>query len=290
MVLKYKMRNNEKEFIVNESSVLTFFYETIFGRIILTILTKPFISQVVGTFMNSFLSCFLINKTIKKHNINLNEYEDVEYNSYNSFFTRKIKENLRKIDKKKKAFISPCDSKVSVYKINRDSLFKIKSSYYYLSDLLQDNIYKDYKNGYCLIFRLEVNDYHRYCYIDDGVIKYNCYIPGKLHTVRPIANRNYNIYKENCREWTLIKTKNFDDVIMVEVGAMLIGKIVNNHNHETVFKGSEKGHFEFGGSTIVVLVKNNVLDIDEDILINSSNSIETVVKMGEKIAQKKTKD
>ena len=157
MVLKYKRRNSEEEVMVNESPTLTFFYETVFGRLILKILTKPFISQIVGTFMNSFLSCFLIDKLIKKYNIDITEYENKEYNSYNDFFTRKIKEKYRKIDKRKKAFISPCDSKLLVYKINRDSLFKIKSSYYYLSDLLQDNIYKEYRNGYCLIFRLETS-------------------------------------------------------------------------------------------------------------------------------------
>lgn len=288
MVLKYKARNNDKEVVVKESSALTFFYENVLGRLLLKVLTKPFISQIVGAYLNSFLSSYLIKKNIKKYNIDMNEYEKAEYDSYNAFFTRKLKDGARKIDTKKKSFISPCDSKLLVYKINRDSLFKIKSTYYYLSDLLKDNIYKEYANGYCLIFRLEVSDYHRYCHIDDGIVKYNNYIPGILHTVRPIAIRHYNIYKENCREWTLIKTKNFDDIIMVEVGALLVGKIINNSN-KTVFKGMEKGYFEFGGSTIVVLVKENIIDIDDDILKNSAKNIETIVKMGEKIATKKTK-
>ena len=68
----------------------------------------------------------------------------------------------------------------------------------------------------------------------------------------------------------------------------MIGKITNEHENNNFKKGEEKGYFEFGGSTIVLLVKENVVNIDKDILDNTSNNIETYVKYGEKIGKKNT--
>ena len=120
---------------------------------------------------------------LKKNNIDLNEYEKKKYKSYNDFFTRKIKEEHRKIDMNKNNLIAPCDSKLTAYKINDDSVFKIKNSYYKVEDLLKNkSLAKKYKDGYCLIFRLCVDDYHRYCYIDNGkrikiLLLKECFIP-----------------------------------------------------------------------------------------------------------------
>lgn len=44
--------------------------------------------------------------------------------------------------------------------------------------------------------------------------------------------------------------------------------------------------FEFGGSTIVLMVKPDVILPDNDITENTNAGFETVVKMGEKIGVK----
>ena len=87
----------------------------------------------------------------------------------------------------------------------------------------------------------------------------------------------------NDREYTVLNTNNFGKVIQVEIGALVIGKIHNNHETYIYKKGEEKGYFEFGGSTIVVLVKKNTINLDKDILENSLEDIETIVKYGERI-------
>ena len=138
-----------------------------------------------------------------------------------------------------------------------------------------------------MIFRLEVNDYHRYCYIDSGVKSRNYRIDGELHTVNPIALGHYNIYKRNSREWTVLRTENFGDVTQIEVGAMFVGRIVNHHEKSRIRRGEEKGFFEFGGSTIVLLTERDRVEIDPDIMQNSADGFETVVKCGEKIGIKK---
>lgn len=70
---------------------------------------------------------------------------------------------------------------------------------------------------------------------------------------------------------------------MMEVGALLVGRIVNYHEKKEVKRGEEKGRFEFGGSTVILCLEKDKAVIDGDILSNSAAGIETVVKMGEKI-------
>ena len=238
--------------------------------------------------MNSRLSKYKIKKFIKDNKIKITDYEKTNYNSFNEFFTRKIISIKRPINMNKTAFISPCDSKLSVYTISNDLTLNIKNSYYTIDTIIDKKILKEYKEGYALVFRLSPTDYHRYCYIDSGYQEKNNKIKGILHTVQPIALKRYNFYKTNTREWTILHTNNFNEVVHIEIGAMTIGKIKNEHENYIFKKGEEKGYFEFGGSTIVLLVKKGIITIDEDILENSKNNIETYVKYGEKIGKKNT--
>jgi phosphatidylserine decarboxylase len=134
-----------------------------------------------------------------------------------------------------------------------------------------------------LIFRLTVDDYHRYCYMADGQKEANVKIPGVLHTVNPIANDVVPIYKENAREYSILHTEHFGDVLMMEVGALLVGKIVNHPTAPQVRRGDEKGFFRFGGSTVILIFKPGTLVPDADLVENSNMGFETVVKYGEKI-------
>ncbi len=277
---------NEKPF--SQDKILEFLYDTVFGRCILKVLTMPMLSEIVGKFMDSELSKPLIKPFIRKNNINLSEYYTDNIKSYNDFFTRKIRPEMRKIDKNPESLISPCDSKLSVYNINPDSVFRIKGSDYSIYDMIKNpELAKKFEGGICLIFRLEVTDYHRYCYFDSGRKSNNVHIKGILHTVNPIAFRRYNVYKQNSREYTLLHTENFGDAVQIEVGAMMVGKIQNHHGKCRFSRGQEKGMFLFGGSTIVLLLQKDKALIDDDIVRNTKNGFETIVKYGEKIGLKK---
>ncbi len=268
---------------INPKGSLHFLYDTILGRCILKILTLPVISKIVGAFMNSRLSIPLIDRFILKNNINMNEYENIKYKSYNEFFTRKILKEKREVSMIPNYFISPCDAKLTAYKVDSNLLFSIKGTTYSIPELLKnDKLANKYSNGTLLIFRLSVDDYHRYCYIDNGSKDANTYIKGILHTVQPIALKKYNIYKTNCREYTVLHTEHFGDVIQVEVGAMMVGKIKNLHDKHTFTKGDEKGYFEFGGSTICLIINNDII-IDDEIWNNTNAGYETYVKYGERI-------
>jgi len=184
-------------------------------------------------------------------------------------------------------FPSPCDGKVSAYKINENSTFEVKGFKYTVETLLNNKELADkYKDGYCVVIRLSVEDYHRYFYIDDCSKSDNVFIKGKLHTVQPYALSKTKVFSENCREYTILQTKNFGDIIQVEVGAMMVGRIVNNHGEGNYSRGEEKGKFEFGGSTIVLLVEKDKVEFDEEFFTNTKNDDETYVLCGERIGYK----
>lgn len=124
-------------------------------------------------------------------------------------------------------------------------------------------------------------------FICDGVITSNYKINGKFHSVNPVAYKNYEVFKENTRECTSIKTNDMGLVTYVEVGALLVGKIKNIITTGKIKKGEEKGYFEYGGSTIVLLFEKDKITLDEEIINNSLNGFETYVKYGEKIGEKK---
>lgn len=262
--------------------MLEFMYNNPFGRVILYVAIQPFVSIIGGIFESTRLSTLKIKKFIKKNNIDMSEYEDRKYKSFNDFFTRK-KKNLT-FDKNVNHFISPCDSRLRVYKVSEDLTVTIKNNKYTLNELLNNDLdYSKYKNGNVMIFRLAVDNYHRYCFIDEGRLMHSYHVKGKFHTVSHIAERHH-MYAHNSRVVNMLHTKNFDDVIYVEVGALMVGKIVN-HDISKFNKGDEKGYFKFGGSTVVVITKD-IISIDKDILKNSNSEIETKVSFGERIGIK----
>ena len=283
--MKQKFRNGNLIEVDNgQDKFLKRLYGSTMGRILLKPLVTPVVSNIAGAFLSTKCSCILIKPFIRNNNIDMSQFEDVKYNSYNEFFSRKIREGARTIDRKATHFISPCDSKLTVLPISADTKFTLKHTEYSVSSLLKNKeLAREYQGGYAFIFRLTVDDYHRYCYVDDGTKEANVRIPGKFHTVNPIANDYYPIYKENTREYSILHSKHFGDIVMMEVGALLVGKIVNLHEEATVKRGEEKGYFQFGGSTVVLLVKADKVNVDEDILGNSKEGIETIVKFGEKI-------
>ena len=249
----------------NPNKGLSFLYNNAAGRIILKPIIKgKFVSSLIGKFMDTKISKIMIKPFIKNHNINMDEFVDKDYSCFNDFFIRNIKKALRPVSKNKNDFIAPCDSKLTCYKISKNLTFNIKNSTYSVSSIINDNEKASFfENGYALVFRLSPEDYHHYVFCDDGIIINNYKIKGKFHSVNPIAYDKFKIFKENQRECTLIKTKNFGTIMYVEVGALLVGKIKNINTSKKHKKGEEKGYFMYGGSTVVVLVSKDKIKIDK---------------------------
>ena len=266
--------------------------EVIYGHALTRMLLRPFLSPAVsdicGKFLSTRFSRRIIPSFVKKNHIDLSIYEKQEFDSYNAFFTRKIKAEQRPINEQKNVLISPSDGKVTAYPITQKGRFWIKHTQYTAAQLLKDErLAERYMGGWIYVIRLTVDDYHRYCYVADGRKSRQRKIRGVLHTVNPVANDYYPIYKMNSREYCLLKTKEFGTILLMEVGALMVGKI-NNHEEDSaqVKRGNEKGMFEFGGSTIVVMTEPGMTKPDKDIIQNTKAQAETLIKMGEPIGCK----
>ena len=261
---------------------LDFLYNNPVGRIFLGIAVSPFVSNIYASKNAKKSSVKKIPAFIKEHNIDMSDYEDREYKSFTDFFTRKIRYGKRPVDMTPGALISPADSKLLVYEIEKDTVMRIKGRTYTADEILADSENaKEFAGGYALVFRLTVDDYHRFCYPDKGCLISRRFIKGKLHTVSPVS-KNHKIYMENTRLVNLLKTGKFGTIAYIEVGAMLIGRIVDNGT-DVFEKGQEKGYFEPGGSTVIIMVKN--VEIDKDIMEQSASGIETKVRYGERIGR-----
>lgn len=272
-----------------QGGALDFLYGNAFGRLITKLLSRKFISELGRMYMNSSFSKRRINKLIKSENIDMSQYENREFVSFNDFFTRKLAPNARVIDFNPDSVISPADSKLTVYDITEDSLYRVKGCDYSIKTLLggDEALANEFLGGKCFVYRLSVDNYHRYCYPDGGIEESYRFIPGVYHTVNPIALLKYDVYGKNCRELTVLQTENFGRVAYIEVGAMMVGKINNIHPKERFNRGDEKGYFSFGGSTIVMLYKKDVVELDEDIAKNSSEETETTVLFGESVGKRR---
>ena len=262
---------------------LRFLYNTAVGRILLKpLICKP-ISSIAGWFLDTRLSKPFIKGFIKNNSIDMSDYEKREFCSFNDFFTRRVLPNARPISNSENAFISPCDARLTVFPITEDALFTIKGIDYTISDLLEnDALAKQFTSGKILIFRLAVDNYHRYGWCADGKASATKRIKGKYHTVQPIAMRRFPIFRENAREYTVIETQSFKTIIQMEVGALMVGRICNlNCSPCNVTKGDEKGKFEFGGSTVIVLLQKDAVNLQDELLSNTQENFETNVKYGE---------
>lgn len=264
--------------ITNQDKLLSFLYTNIFGRMLLKPLIQPQVSKLAGRYLSSAHSKWLISKFIERNEINMDIYEECDYSSFNDFFTRKIKPDCRPVPEDLDVLISPCDCLATVYPIQENTTFSIKNTEYTLRSLLRSpRLAKRFRGGYAYVLRLTVEDYHRYLYSVSGKQSKNYHIDGTFHTVNPIANDYLPIYKENTREYTVIRSKEFGDVLQMEVGALLVGKISNHKQSTVVTRGEEKGFFEYGGSTIVVLTQKGRVTPRSDLLANSKNGYETKV-------------
>lgn len=267
--------------------MLHFLYETAAGRVILKGLTMPWISEISGKFMDSWFSKPLIPWFIKKNNIDMTLFEKEDYKNFNQCFIRKIKPKYRPMDMRDEVFMSPCDGLLSAYPIKDDLVIPVKNSRYSITDLLRDKeLASEFEGGTCLVFRLCVNHYHRYCYPDGGSKGENIFIPGILHTVRPIALRNAPVFTENSREYTVLDTDNFGRMVQMEVGAMLVGKINNYHEEYSFLRGEEKGHFVYGGSTVIILLKKDTVRFSKRLFDATANNKEWSVRMGQMLGKK----
>ncbi|UDQ97893.1 archaetidylserine decarboxylase [Lentisphaerota bacterium WC36G] len=269
---------------------LKFLYQNFFGKLSLNLLIKrKIVSEIYGRLMDKPSSKKKIAPFVAEYNINLSEAVKSleEFTSFNDFFYRKLKAGSREI---KSGVVSPADGKILAFNRASDvSKFYIKGEEFTLEKFLNDeNLATEYQNAKMVIVRLAPNDYHRFHFPAMGMASKVKKVNGDYYSVSPIALATgfTKVFCENKREYVKLNTKEFGEMLICPIGATMVGSIIETYEpNSTVKKGAEMGYFAFGGSSVVVLLKNDKLQLSADLLKNSENGIETFLFMGDTIAE-----
>lgn len=229
------------------------------------------------------LSIKYIESFIKFHQLDLSECLESEYKTFNEFFYRQLKPDARIPESEDpRVLISPADSRCTVFQtVSKSKELWIKGDGFTL-EKLTGGLYSVDREFTIAIFRLAPQDYHRFHSPCNGVVGKPTFIEGEYYTVNPMAVRTeLDVFGENTRCVIPIETEEFGQILFIPVGAMMVGSIILTRKEgETVKRGEELGYFKFGGSTILLVINKNKVLFDEDLLKNSSDCIETLVKVG----------
>lgn len=253
---------------------------------------KKIFSFIYGKMCDTRFSRDRINDFIDNYKIDMDlcEKDQKEFKSFNDFFTRKLKSSARPISSDPSAVISPGDGRMLAYEdIDLENLVQVKGYSYKLGQLIDDKgTAEEFSHGICIVLRLCPTDYHRFHFIDSGICENTVRISGDYYSVNPVSLKEIpELFCRNKREWSIFHSDNFGDMLYVEVGAACVGTIIQTYEPEKhVLKGSEKGYFKFGGSTVILFFQNGKIKIDSDIIEQTKLGFETKILMGEHIGDK----
>ncbi|TPX32438.1 phosphatidylserine decarboxylase [Synchytrium microbalum] len=224
------------------------------------------------------------------HNLDVNEILDPldSFKTFNEFFSRKLKKECRTLaSSDPKVAVSGCDCRVAAFQTVADAQkLWIKGRNFTIKSLLGPGAPSGFDDASVLIFRLSPQDYHRFHSPVDGKVTYISPNLGETYfTVNPMAIRSsIDVYTENVRRVIYIESPDFGLVAVVNVGAMLVGSVIITATvGATISRMDELGYYQFGGSTTIVLFQKDRILIDKDLVGNSDEGLETLVRMGNRI-------
>ncbi|KAF2172452.1 hypothetical protein M409DRAFT_63134 [Zasmidium cellare ATCC 36951] len=216
-----------------------------------------------------------------------------KFKTFNEFFYRELKPDARPCSAPNdpNVIVSPADCRSVVFNRLEDAQrIWVKGREFSIARLLGDAYPQDakkFQNGALGIFRLAPQDYHRFHIPVDGVMGEPKLIEGEYYTVNPMAIRSaLDVYGENIRVCVPIDSECHGRVMVICVGAMMVGStVITRKKGEKVKRAEELGYFKFGGSTLLVLFEPGVMKFDEDLVANSNGALETLVRVGMSIGR-----
>ena len=281
-----------KEFVPSEG-MLRWLYNSSLGKVTLnTLVKRKMLTRLGGWYMSSRFSKKKIDKFVLQYQIDLSNYKITDskaYLNFNDFFFRKIQPEKRPIGN---GVVSPADGKMLAFESITDvSSFFVKGSEFTIKSFLKNkDLANKYAGGSMIIARLAPTDYHRFHFPASGHISESKDIKGRYFSVSPMAlKKSLEIFCQNYRTYSTLNTDDFGDILISEVGATMVGSIIQTYqDNSQVKKGAEKGYFAFGGSTLVLFFEKGKVKLAADLLENTRKGYETSVFVGENIASKLT--
>lgn len=244
------------------------------------------ITRLFGYLANKPNSPFitrLIKRYIKLYDVNMGEAieQDIgNYQSFNDFFIRKLKPELRPLAND--AIISPADGCFSeIGKIQHNRLLQAKGYHYTLNELLgSHSLSEQFICGRFATIYLSPRDYHRVHLPCDATLKEMRYIPGQLFSVNnATANSIPRLFARNERLAVFFDTA-FGPMAMIMVGAINVASIGTSWQGDiprqkevrqwhypnpkcqqlNMSKGQEMGYFKLGSTVILLFADSEQLD------------------------------
>ncbi|KAJ5161290.1 Phosphatidylserine decarboxylase-related protein [Penicillium capsulatum] len=211
-----------------------------------------------------------------------------KFRTFNEFFYRALKPEARPCSApdEPKVVVSPADCRSVVFdRIDDATSIWVKGREFSVERLLGDAYPEDaarYQNGAVGVFRLAPQDYHRFHIPVDGIMGEPKTIEGEYYTVNPMAIRSaLDVYGENVRVLVPIDSVAHGRVMVICVGAMMVGStVITRKAGERVSRAEELGYFKFGGSTLLILFEEGVVNFDKDLVDNSKGPLETLIRVG----------
>ena len=273
------------------------------------IMPQLYLTQLAGWFAQQkwgAVTHFVIKVFAKKYNVDMSEAKKEnfsDYESFNQFFIRELKDDARKINENPTALCLPADGRVSqIGHIDDDRLLQAKGHFFSLSDLLagDEELVNTFKNGEFATIYLSPRDYHRVHMPCDATLRKMIYVPGDLFSVNPfLAEHVPNLFARNERVICVFDTT-FGPMVQILVGATITASmstvwagVINpprtgevkvwtyqGDNAIKLTKGQEMGAFQLG-STVINLFPANSVTLAEHL------EVSVPVRMGEILATMK---
>ena len=273
------------------------------------IMPQLYLTQLAGWFAQQkwgAVTHFVIKAFAKKYNVDMSEAKKEnfsDYESFNQFFIRELKDDARKINENPTALCLPADGRVSqIGHIDDERLLQAKGHFFSLSDLLagDEELVNTFKNGEFATIYLSPRDYHRVHMPCDATLRKMIYVPGDLFSVNPfLAEHVPNLFARNERVICVFDTA-FGPMVQILVGATITASmstvwagVINPPRTGEVkvwtyqgdsaiklTKGQEMGAFQLG-STVINLFPANSVTLAEHL------EVDVPVRMGEILATMK---
>ena len=273
------------------------------------IMPQLYLTQLAGWFAQQkwgAVTHFVIKAFAKKYNVDMSEAKKEnfsDYESFNQFFIRELKDDARKINENPTALCLPADGRVSqIGHIDDERLLQAKGHFFSLSDLLagDEELVNTFKNGEFATIYLSPRDYHRVHMPCDATLRKMIYVPGDLFSVNPfLAEHVPNLFARNERVICVFDTE-FGPMVQILVGATITASmstvwagVINpprtgevkvwtyqGDNAIKLTKGQEMGAFQLG-STVINLFPANSVTLAEHL------EVDVPVRMGEILATMK---
>ncbi|MDF2577759.1 MAG: putative phosphatidylserine decarboxylase proenzyme [Chlamydiales bacterium] len=291
-----KSQSIEEELIYGREAI-TFFYGSAWlsrtiGRMLMYAISQFFFFSVLyGWLQKTSFSKRKIKPFIKKFGIDSSEFLEplTSFNSFNDFFIRKLKPEARPITAGAGIAVIPADGRYSIYpELHTVEDIVVKGLSLNLAELIGDKqLAKRYAEGSMVIARLCPTDYHRYHFPIECIPSAPQLINGHLYSVNPLAlKHNAKIFMQNKRVISRCKSELFGTFLMIEVGATSVGSICHTYKpHQVNHKGDEKGYFEFGGSSLILIFEPKVIQFEPDLLELSRSGLEIRCLMGQPLGK-----